>query len=160
VKNYYFSRHKIVKEQGFTLLEIIVVLGIIVVLFTVLSPAIINSKDDYIMDKNLNAIASSMRLVRAHAIKTQQPQIIQFNLDDKTYRIEHQTARKINREIDLSVFTSTSELSEDGKNANIRFYPDGSSSGGRITLTMGNDKSAVDVVWITGQVNILHDTDE
>lgn len=112
------------------------------------------------MDKNLNAIASSMRLVRAHAIKTQQPQIIQFNLDDKTYRIEHQTARKINREIDLSVFTSTSELSEDGKNANIRFYPDGSSSGGRITLTMGNDKSAVDVVWITGQVNILHDTDE
>jgi general secretion pathway protein H len=36
----------------------------------------------------------------------------------------------------------------------IRFYPDGSSTGGRITVTFGRTQYLVDVDWLTGRVSI------
>ena len=37
----------------------------------------------------------------------------------------------------------------------IRFYPDGGSNGGRITVASGARKFDVDVDWLTGRVAIL-----
>ena len=36
----------------------------------------------------------------------------------------------------------------------IRFYSDGSSTGGRITVASGERKYLVDVDWLTGRVSI------
>jgi general secretion pathway protein H len=37
----------------------------------------------------------------------------------------------------------------------VRFFPDGGSNGGRITLAAGDRKYDVDVDWLTGRVAIL-----
>ena len=37
----------------------------------------------------------------------------------------------------------------------IRFFPDGSSTGGRVTLMVGERSYAVDVDWLTGRVRVL-----
>ena len=42
----------------------------------------------------------------------------------------------------------------DDKVGAIRFYPDGSSTGGRITVASGERKYLVDVDWLTGRVSI------
>ena len=44
-------------------------------------------------------------------------------------------------------------MSSDKRGA-IRFYPDGSSTGGRITVSSGERKFLVDVDWLTGRVSI------
>jgi general secretion pathway protein H len=54
----------------------------------------------------------------------------------------------------LSVFTAKSEAVED-KVASIRFFPDGSSTGGAISIANGGTKFRVDVDWLTGSVTIL-----
>ena len=43
----------------------------------------------------------------------------------------------------------------DDKIGSIRFYPDGGSNGGRITVASGERKFEVDVDWLTGRVAIL-----
>jgi len=43
----------------------------------------------------------------------------------------------------------------DEKTGSIRFFPDGGSNGGRITLAAGERKFEVDVDWLTGRVAIL-----
>jgi general secretion pathway protein H len=37
----------------------------------------------------------------------------------------------------------------------IRFFPDGGSNGGRVTVASGERKYEVDVDWLTGRVAIL-----
>lgn len=147
--------HKITKNAGFSLLEILVVLGIMGVLLAVVVPRINNGNDYYTMGANLREVASALRATRALAIKQQTDEVLLFDLEEKSYRLAEQKARNISPEIDLEVFTSTLEISADGRYAGIRFYEDGASSGGRVTLTLNDDKRAVDVVWMTGQVNIL-----
>jgi general secretion pathway protein H len=57
-----------------------------------------------------------------------------------------------NMEISLVTARSQVDSNSIGK---IRFFPDGTSTGGRITLTQGERKYLVDINWLTGQVAIL-----
>jgi general secretion pathway protein H len=53
----------------------------------------------------------------------------------------------------LSVTSATSDQSS-GDIARIRFFPDGSSTGGRITLRSGRREWHVNVSWLTGAISI------
>lgn len=66
--------------------------------------------------------------------------------DDKPRILPHQA--------EIGVYTAQGEV-VDANNAAIRFYPDGSSTGGRVTLAMGERKYLIDVDWLTGQTEIL-----
>ena len=57
------------------------------------------------------------------------------------------------KDIELKLFTAQSEILSDTRGG-IRFYPDGSSTGGRITVASGERKYLVDVDWLTGRVSI------
>ncbi len=56
--------------------------------------------------------------------------------------------------LDLKLYTAQRDLVSDKVGA-IRFFPDGGSNGGRITLAAGERKYDVDVDWLTGRVSIL-----
>ena len=58
------------------------------------------------------------------------------------------------KNMELKLFTAQKDLVDD-KVGSIRFYPDGGSNGGRITLGSGDRKFEVDVDWLTGRVAIL-----
>jgi general secretion pathway protein H len=61
--------------------------------------------------------------------------------------------RTLPKNIDLKLFTAQTEV-ENEHRGSIRFYPDGSSTGGRITVSSGERKYLVDVDWLTGRVAI------
>jgi general secretion pathway protein H len=56
--------------------------------------------------------------------------------------------------VDLKLFTAQNDL-VDGNVGSIRFFPDGGSNGGRITVAAGERKFDVDIDWLTGRVAIL-----
>jgi general secretion pathway protein H len=53
----------------------------------------------------------------------------------------------------LKLLTAQTEVESDHRGS-IRFYPDGSSTGGRITVSSGERQYLVDVDWLTGRVAI------
>jgi general secretion pathway protein H len=55
---------------------------------------------------------------------------------------------------ELAMLTAQSEQIQD-KTGNIRFFPDGSSTGGRITISAGERREDVDVDWLSGRVKSL-----
>jgi general secretion pathway protein H len=55
--------------------------------------------------------------------------------------------------LDISLLTAKSELIGESTGG-IRFFPDGSSSGGRIELRLRGDRAAVNVRWSTGTVTL------
>jgi general secretion pathway protein H len=56
----------------------------------------------------------------------------------------------------MKLLTAQSELTEDGK-GRIRFYPDGSSTGGRVTILRDTKEWRVEVAWLTGEVRLEED---
>ena len=56
--------------------------------------------------------------------------------------------------VELKLFTAQNDLVDDNIGS-IRFFPDGGSNGGRITVAAGERKFDVDVDWLTGRVAIL-----
>jgi general secretion pathway protein H len=44
----------------------------------------------------------------------------------------------------------------DTRRGDIRFNPDGSSSGGRITIAEGGRRIAIGVDWLTGRVQVAN----
>jgi general secretion pathway protein H len=61
--------------------------------------------------------------------------------------------RKLPDNLELKLYAAQSEVTSD-RRGSIRFYPDGSSTGGRITVASGERKYLVDVDWLTGRVSI------
>ena len=64
------------------------------------------------------------------------------------------TARELPKELEVKLFTAQMDIVND-KVGGIRFYPDGGSNGGRVTLAAGERKYEVDIDWLTGRVAIL-----
>ena len=62
-------------------------------------------------------------------------------------------ARRLPQDLDFKLYTAQSEVTSETRGS-IRFYPDGSSTGGRITVSSGERKYLVDVDWLTGRVSI------
>jgi general secretion pathway protein H len=61
--------------------------------------------------------------------------------------------RKLPDNLEVKLYGAQSEVTSE-RRGSIRFYPDGSSTGGRITVASGERKYLVDVDWLTGRVSI------
>ena len=78
-----------------------------------------------------------------------------LDLEGRTFQVERDArTHTLPRQIELKLFTAQSDLVNEKIGA-IRFFPDGGSNGGRVTLTAGERKFNVDVDWLTGRVAIL-----
>jgi general secretion pathway protein H len=85
---------------------------------------------------------------------TQKPVSVAIDLQDNSYSISNRDKTyPFAEDIDVSLVVAEEEFSE-GEQGNIRFFGDGSSTGGRITLEWGNQLRRIDVNWITGEVSI------
>ena len=85
---------------------------------------------------------------------TRRDAVLMLDVEARQYTLAGETEPKdLPRNIELKLFTAQSEIQAENKGA-IRFYPDGSSTGGRITVMGGERQYLVDVDWLTGRVSI------
>lgn len=143
--------------RGFTLLELIIVLLISVLGFAVVGSNISSGNQSTRIQAAARDIASALRYAHGQALMSRQPVSVTVNLGDNSYAIGNRgKVYRLDSEIGISVTVAEEEFSE-GQQAGIRFFGDGSSTGGRITLELGKQLRRIDVNWITGAVAI-HDT--
>jgi len=147
----------VTSARGFTLLELIIVLLISVLGFAVVGGNISSGNQSTRIQAAARDIASALRYAHGQALMSRQPVGVTVNLDDNSYSIGNRgKIYRLDREIAISVTVAEEEFGE-GQQAGIRFFGDGSSTGGRITLEWGKQLRRIDVNWITGAVEI-HDT--
>ncbi|RLA44127.1 MAG: type II secretion system protein GspH [Gammaproteobacteria bacterium] len=142
---------------GFTLLEILVVLAISTTLLMLVVPNLSRSIAGAELPKVTKQLAVVLRRGRSQAINQSRPVSFVLDVNDRSYRLG--AASKLHHlpgDIDLTMLTGMELAQGVGKGA-IYFYPDGSSTGGRITLRHGDRSQQVDVNWLTGEVSVLSD---
>lgn len=141
------------RNQGFTLLELMIVLTISVLALTVVAIRIGSGDQSTKLMITARDLASAMRYAHGQALLTHQPVAVVINLDDNSYRIsEQERIYSFPEAIEVSLEIAEEEFAKG--EGGIRFFGDGSSTGGRVTLQWGAQLLRVDVNWITGAVRI------
>ena len=138
-------------SPGFTLLEILLVLLIFAIGASLTLPALVRPAGTELRTAT-GTLVAGLRRARDAAVSGQRASTLSIDLDARRFTISGEArAQRLPEHVQLSLFTAQSEL--DGvARGRIRFFPDGSSTGGRVTLQSGERRYHVDVDWFTGQV--------
>jgi general secretion pathway protein H len=138
---------------GFTLIELLVSLAILGLALTLIA----GYKPPWSRGLGLQAtageLAAGLRLARSEAILSNRPVLFDLDLIGHRYRIGTGTPRLLPADLSLELLTISGETLN-GREGDIRFNPDGSSTGGRISLADGRRRIGVGVDWLTGRVSV------
>ena len=141
-------------QRGYSLLELIVVIVIIGLAYTLLPKMVFSGVSGAELRSNVRAVATGLRLTRDAAINTRREAVMSLDLDKREFTVQNDArVHKLHEKLDVKLYTSQADLITD-KVGSIRFYPDGSSNGGRVTVAAGGRAFEVDVDWLTGRVSI------
>ncbi len=142
------------KSGGFTLLEMLAV----ILLVGIASAAVSFSVSQGLASARVRAasseLAGALRATRAQAIVRSQEQTFDVDTHANTYRGSKPNDVTLPKGLHISI-TSAKEDRPNDHTGRIRFFPDGSSTGGRITLQSGERQWHVNVSWLTGQVRVV-----
>ena len=142
------------RGAGFTLVEIILVLVIGVAAYLLLLGIPMRGTSGADLKAAARTVAAGLRQAQTLAMTTRRDTALTIDLDSREFTVAGDpTIRQLPRDLDLKLYTAQSEVTSEKRGA-IRFYPDGSSTGGRVTVASGERKYLVDVDWLTGWVSI------
>ncbi len=142
--------------QGFTLLELMVVLVIAALMIAVVPPLLSAVGLSSQVRGAARELAAGLRMARSEAVTTAQPAVVTIDLDKRDFSVTGHSGRRslpASKKVKIRLYTARSQLI-DGRRGRIRFFPDGSSTGGHVALIEGHTEYRVNVNWLTGRVSI------
>jgi general secretion pathway protein H len=141
-------------NAGFTLLELMAVLAIIALVATSISLRTSRTFGVAYYRAVLTSTSAIMRQARSHAISNAQSQIVVIDLDRRHISIPSTgQGFDIPQEVEMLATVAESEHYPDGT-VGIRFFGDGSSTGGTLAYAWRSQKYEIQVNWLTGHVAI------
>jgi general secretion pathway protein H len=141
-------------QGGFTLIELLVVLLIMGALITLAPAAFHRIAPGLEMKAAAREVAGLLREARGQAIRDNRETTVLIDTEQKVYRLgKGARGHKLSAGLDVSLVTAVSEQLDHAR-GRIRFFPDGTSTGGRVTLSRDDRKFDITVDWLTGLVAI------
>jgi general secretion pathway protein H len=142
------------KQNGFTLIELLVVLVIASLLVMFVIPLGGGHRDRAELALSVDAMASALRVTRSRAILNDRPEALLVDTGQARYRAAGGAGLGGFPLGTHLVLTTTEDEKQNDALGAIRFFPDGSSTGGGITIEKGTMRYDVLVDWLTGGVSI------
>lgn len=143
-------------QSGFSLVEIIVVLVLIGTIFTIFSIGYMRSVSSAEIRNATREIIAGIRHTRGQAIVKREQQVFMLNSENRTWQAAGRQPVELPDGMEAQMITARSELTSE-QAGGIRFYPDGASTGGSVTLLMQDREWTIDVAWLTGEVSLERD---
>lgn len=141
--------------SGFTLLELMVVLAIATLLLALAPPLIGSAIPGVELKAAARRVVSGLRLTREEAIRSGRDAAFTIDVEARAFQVDGGYRRaQLPEGLDLKLEAAEAEMLSDHAGA-VRFYPDGSSTGGRIVLARDDKGYQVGVEWLTGRVRIV-----
>lgn len=133
-------------QAGFTLTELLVVLTILALASSLVVARLPGQGRRVDSRRTVQEVVSLVRTTRLDAAQHGRSSLLRFSEDDRAFSTSSDTRVRIPSGLKVSLVSSRN-LGADG----IMFYPDGSSSGGRIRIADDRDETVIEVDWLTGR---------
>jgi general secretion pathway protein H len=139
---------------GFTLIELLMTLVIAVAITAISATAYSRLSSSAALKATSQDILVTLRRARISAIAKSEEVAFSVDNNKRIYWVAGSNRQRlIDSSLDLKIF-SAKGLSMNKNISQIRFAPDGSSSGGEIKLTNGKKMYSIVVEWLSGRVEI------
>ncbi len=144
------------RPRGFTLLELLVVLALVALALALVPPMFSRGVPGTELKAAARQVAAGLKEGRSRAIAGNAEVAVAVDVEAHSLRVGEGTpSRALPAALTLKLVIAESERR--GENGGtIRFFPDGSSTGGRVTLSLGESTYDVEVDWLTGWVSTRH----
>lgn len=143
--------------RGFTIVELLVVLALAALVLSVVPPLISAALPGVELKSSARRAMASLNLARESAIRSGSAIALIVDVEQRKLELDGFRTITLPKGLDLDLNAARREILDENRGA-IRFFPDGSSTGGRITITAGEDDNRhgyqVGVSWLTGRVRI------
>lgn len=146
------------RARGFTLMEILAVVALIALAATVVSVSVGSGLSGARVKAASRDMVAALRYTRGQAIVKRETQALSVDVEQRRYRAPGRPWKELPKDMTMKLFTARSELEEEGV-GRIRFFPDGSSTGGHVDLVRGDAVWRVEVTWLTGDVRLREGAD-
>lgn len=140
--------------RGFTLLELLAVLMILALVAAFVVPSLGRGAAVEIKAA-ARSLAAGLRQTRNRALNDNRSATLALDVDKREFQLPgERRVRKLPERVEITLYTARSEQLGEQRGA-IRFFSDGSSTGGRITLSTDSLRYLVNVDWLTGRVSVM-----
>lgn len=140
-------------SKGFTLIELIVVIVLIGIVASVVTFSFTRSLAGARIQAASNDLVAGLRYTRGQAIVKGEQKVLMLDLEKNTWLAPGKTERALPKDMILRLTTAQQELTSE-KAGGIRFFPDGSSTGGHIAVVLGEREWRINVGWLTGEITL------
>ena len=130
-------------SAGYTLVELLVVIALIALVLAIAAPASVRAVDGARLSADARALTTDIRSLQTRAQAEQKRPVL--SIDSTGGLLVSDTALAL---------PNGSTASMVGANKQITFYEDGTVSGGRIRLALGDRRVDVAIAWLTGKMTI------
>lgn len=141
-------------SPGFTLLELLVVLAIAALLLAVTPPLITSALPGVELKASARRVVAGLRLAREEAIRSGGDIAFTLDVEERTFEVDGGFRNgKLSADLDLKLEAAETEMLNERQGA-VRFFPDGSSTGGRVILAHDDRGFQVGIQWLTGRIRM------
>lgn len=146
------------RHRGFTLVEILAVVALIALAVTLVSVSVGGGLAGARVKGASRDLVAALRYTRGQAIVKREQQALSIDVEQRRYRAPGKRWVELPKDMTMKLFTARSELEAEGV-GRIRFFPDGSSTGGHVELLYREAVWRVEVVWLTGDIALRENGD-
>jgi general secretion pathway protein H len=139
------------EQSGFSLIEIMLVMVLIAVMVGLTATFMSGSLEKARMRAVSKDLLTALKYTRGQAVIKHEQKTIEFNVKNRTYRAPNKKLIQLPDDMEMNLYTADSDI-VDESTGKIRFFSDGSSTGGWVKLTYGNKIWKINVNWLTGEV--------
>lgn len=140
-------------SRGFTLIELTAVLILVAIGFAAATYGLAQQLAERQVRAAARELVAALRQTRAKAILEGESQALELDVRQRSYRVPGREPVVLPPGMELRMLTARSEQI-DRERGRIRFYRDGSSTGGNIGLIKGEREWRIEVAWLTGEVKL------
>lgn len=141
-------------ESGYTMLELLVVISIAGMLAVGLAGTVSSGRDSVTLRAAAKDLTALLKRTRGQAMSQNREAAVFIDVDEKVFGQEDDNKHwPLPSEAEVTLLTAAEEISREDRGA-IRFFPDGSATGGGLRLSQDGRHYQISVHWLTGQVSL------
>ena len=141
------------RARGFTLIELIAVVVLLAIVLAIASLSLSKSLSSAKVRAASKDLVAALRYTRGQAIVKGEPRVLVMDLEKNSYVAPGRKPVELPKDMVLRL--TTAETEQTGANSGgIRFFADGSSTGGNVSVLMGQREWRINVAWLTGEIEL------
>lgn len=139
------------QQSGFTLIELVAVIILLGIALSVASLSFSKSLSSAKVEAASRDLVAALRYTRGQAIVKGKEATFDLDLASNSYHAPGRSVVQLPKTMRLNLYTAAQEQTSE-TSGSIRFFPDGASTGGHISVLMDRAEWRINVDWLTGGI--------